>query len=127
MMTQAEIELLQSIGKIPPQAVKFTITQATDWPMFLTMIKVVGIVATGAYGTIVALLLYIYRSLLRRIGHQRAEDNSNCTSCKKAIWEHIGGPVWSAIESCCPRLSETEKMRLKDEIKRQTGAEAHAQ
>ena len=125
-MTQAEIELLQSIGKIPPQAIDFTITKASDWPMFLSMLKFVSIIFVSAYTTIIALLLYIYKSLLRRIGHQRSEDASNCTSCKKAIWEHIGGPVWSAIEGCCPRMSETEKLRLKDEIKRQMGAEAGA-
>ena len=62
MMTVAEIELLKSLGQIP--AVQhFTITGAEDWPMFLSMIKLLGVVFISGWGTIVALLIYIYNDL----------------------------------------------------------------
>lgn len=118
-MTGAEIELMKQLGEIPVQ--HFTITGAEDWPMFLAMIKFVGIVFCAAWGSVVGLVIYVFNDLKNTIQSDKVENGNSCTDCKKAIWEHISGPVWSAIESCCPRLSEAEKDILRNEIKKKTG------
>ena len=100
---------------------QFTITQASDWPMFLAMGGLLLLVFAGAWTIIVSLLVYGFKDIKVRISAQRAEDAGRCTDCKSAIWDHIAGPVWTAIEKCCPRLSEPEKDALRQEIKRKTG------
>lgn len=119
-MTGAEIALLEQMGKIPIQ--HFTITGAEDWPMFLAMIKVLGVVVASAWGSIIGLVIYIWSDLKKTISSNRSEDNKTCEDCKKSIWDHISGPIWTAIETCCPRWSEVDKIKLRDDILKNAGA-----
>lgn len=98
----------------------FTITNAQDWPMFLSMIKFTGFLFSGALASVLGLLIYIWKDLKDRITSRRQEDNDRYTKCREGIWQHIEGPVWSAIESCCPRMSESEKAKLKRSIQERT-------
>lgn len=115
-MTGAEIELLREIGKIPVQ--HFTITGADDWPMFRFMLGGLIALLTALAG----LLLYIWRDLKKSIGMRRAEDASKCDRCNKSIWDHIENAVWKAIEGCCTTMPDVEKIRLRNEIRRNAEA-----
>jgi len=99
-----------------------TITEAKDWPMFLAMMKLLGIVICAGWAAVISLIIYIWKDLKKRISTQRSEDRENCASCKSQIWRHIEGPVWDAIENCCHGLSAAEKCTLRDNIKFKTGA-----
>ena len=106
---------------------KFTITQAADWDMFLIMAGFLLVVFASAWGIIVALLVYGFNEIKDRISKQRAEDGMRCTDCKTTIWDHIDGPVWTAIKDCCPTWTQQSKEVLRDAIKAHTKIEeAHS-
>ena len=109
-----------AVAKVAP--VHYTITGAEDWPMFQFMLGGFGL----AWVLIVGLLVYIWKDLKVRIGSQRAEDAKGCETCKKAIWDHIAGPIWNAIEACCVDFTDVEKQRLQAEIQKQTQGVADA-
>lgn len=99
---------------------QFTITQATDWPMFLAMGGLLFLVFVGAWGIIVRLLIYGFKDIKARISAQRAEDTGRCSDCKSAIWDHIDGPMWTAIKECCPSWPKSEQEGLRNKIKSHT-------
>jgi heme/copper-type cytochrome/quinol oxidase subunit 2 len=94
----------------------FSITEARDWPMLLTMMKVVGWVVTGVIG----LALYIWWDLKNSISKNRTEDTYRCNNCRTDIWTHIDGPLWKAITDCCGFMSVETQEKFKARIKKYT-------
>ncbi len=114
MMTN--LETIDAISKALTSH-QFTITQATDWPMFLAMGGLLFLVFAGAWGVIVSLLVYGFKDIKSRISAQRAEDVGRCSDCKSAIWDHIDGPMWTAIKEHCSSWSKSEQECFRDRVK----------
>lgn len=111
--------LVQNIVKVAQS--NFSITDAKDWPMFLWMLKVVGVVITLVLG----LVLYIWQDLKKNITSRRAEDSEKCQNCKSGIWEYIKGPMLNAIMACC-YIDDATKIKLMADVKSYAeGSEDH--
>jgi len=90
--------------------IKFTITAASDWPMFQWMFTVLLSIMGTLWTIIVGLIIYIHRDLKKRITTQRSDDGKKCDNCHSElknsdteIWDHIDKAVWVALDQCCPR------------------------
>jgi hypothetical protein len=97
---------------------QFTITQASDWTMLLVMASMLFAVFIGAWGIVVKLLIYGFKDIKEKISAQREENDKRYTDCKSAIWDHIEGPIWTAIKEHCSSWSKADQESLKDGIKR---------
>ncbi|MDA3832814.1 MAG: hypothetical protein PF495_05400 [Spirochaetales bacterium] len=99
----------------------FSITEAKDWPMFLSMMKIVMWVVSG----ILFLAGVMWWDLRRNIAGRRKEDTEKCNNCKTGIWDYIRGPMLNAILSCC-YLDDATKIKLLADVKSYAeGAESH--
>jgi hypothetical protein len=82
----------------------WTITQATDWPMFLIMVGVLGTVFSVLWGIVVLLLRSYHKAVLTRIdekfdsvinqiSEQKINRKNHCKECHSTLTKKFAG-IW---------------------------------
>jgi len=83
-----------------PDILHYTITGASDWPMFKFLFIFLCGAFSAMWGVIVALIGLQWRDLKTRISSQRKDDKDSCKSCKSENTREMDA-IWDNIHACC--------------------------
>lgn len=95
----------------------YTLTGATDWPMFVGMVHFFAWVFSGVLGLIGVLVGALWVDMRKQFNAEKTARKEQCVNCSDAnLREH--NAMWDALDECCPRVVQKHrpKRRKTDEL-----------